>query len=162
MACNLAMHSLQLLHDLLHLWNRLGRTRSSQKLVVVPLRILFEDVALLGLSSVWIGLDDTLLLGLHETIKVVTIRLFIVLHPQEIVECKLCKGDGLVHGIQIVWAHGRDELTNQMETLGVGESGTLISVNLSRFVSKVVRLGAKRSDFLGVLHPLRKERVGEL
>ena len=90
--------------DLGHLWNFLAGAGCRQKGFVVPSGVFA--------NLVHCRFDWSLALGLLESLEIVPIAVGVGLVAQQIVECEFGKGNALVHGVQIVRVHGRDQLTN--------------------------------------------------
>lgn len=121
-----------------YLWNTLARSLASQKGVVIPSCILSDLVESTGHSRLWIDFDNTFSLGLQEIVKVVLVTCVVVDNSQEIVQSKFGKGNRLVHGIQVLGVHGGNQLANQMESLGKGQSQSLIFQNLMGLVAEII------------------------
>ena len=77
-----------------------------------------------------------------------SIAIGIGLVSQQIVQGEFGERDALVHGIEVVGVHGRDQLTDQMKSLGKRKGLALILEDFLGLVAKVVGFTAKGSNLV--------------
>mmetsp|Transcript_12977 Transcript_12977/g.21493 ORF Transcript_12977/g.21493 Transcript_12977/m.21493 type:complete len:303 (-) Transcript_12977:451-1359(-) len=128
--------------------------RSNQKLIVggVPVDRLFQLVTLLG-TTIAVKFDRADSLGLQKAIPVMTVGLHVVLNSQQVVQRGFGKWNALIHRVQIIRIHCCHQLCDQMKTLRVRQSSTLISHHFGCFVIEVISLGTVWSNLFGIFHP---------
>ena len=88
-------------------------TEQSCALIGNPAWLEYDYTRAMLLAGFWLPqIERALALGLLESLEIVPIAVGVGLVAQQIVECEFGKGNALVHGVQIVRVHGRDQLTN--------------------------------------------------
>jgi len=134
----------ELTHDVGNLSNALAGSGCTQEVFVIPTRVFANLIEF--------RFDWAPFLGILKAFKVVSVRVVVGFESQQIVQSEFCKGDTLVHGIEIVGIHGGNQCGNQVKALGKGKGFALILENFSGLVLKVIGFTAKRGNLVVVVY----------